>query len=173
MVILVAVISIVVSAQTKQQSKPAMTKDSFGKTQDGQSVDLYTLTSSSGVKIKITNFGGIVTTLEVPDKNGKLDDVVLGFSRLDDYLKGHPFFGTITGRYANRIGKGRFTLNGKQYQLAINNGENTLHGGKKGFDKYVWAAKEIPAKNGVALELAHTSPDGDEGYPGTLSAKVV
>src|SRR5262249_37873731 len=165
-------IAIVVSAQTKQ-TKPTMTKDSFGKTQDGQSVDLYTLINANGSKVKITNYGCIVTLIEVPDKNGKPDDVVLGFDNLDEYLKGHPFFGAIAGRYANRIGKARFTLNGKEYQLAANNGENSLHGGKRGFDKYVWAAIEVPAKNGVALELTHTSPDGDEGYPGRLTAKVV
>ncbi len=158
-------------AQTK--SKAMITKDAFGKTQDGTVVDLYTLTNANGMKVKITTYGGIVTAIEVPDKNGKMDDVVLGFDNLDEYLKGHPSFGTIPGRYANRIAKARFTLGGKEYKLFANNGENSLHGGKKGFDKYVWKAREVAAKDGVALEVAHTSPDGDEGYPGTLTATVV
>jgi aldose 1-epimerase len=157
--------------QTK--SKSMMTKDSFGKSRDGQPVDLYTLTNANGMKVKITTYGGIVTSIEVPDKNGKLADVVLGFNDPEEYFKGHPSFGTVPGRYANRIGKARFTLNGKEYKLAANNGENSLHGGTKGFDKYVWSARRAEAKNGVALELTHTSPDGDEGYPGTLTAKVV
>lgn len=158
-------------AQTK--SKAMITKDAFGKTQDGTAVDLYTLTNSSGMKVKVTTYGGIVTAIEVPDKNGRMDDVVLGFDNLDEYLKGHPSFGTVPGRYANRIAKARFTLNGQEYKLFANNGENSLHGGRKGFDKYVWKAREVTAKNGVALELTHTSPDGDEGYPGTLTATVV
>ncbi|MGH9839634.1 MAG: aldose epimerase family protein [Blastocatellia bacterium] len=158
-------------AQTK--SKAMITKDAFGKTQDGTAVDLYTLTNANGMKVKITTYGGIVTAIEVPDKNGRMDDVVLGFDNLDEYLKGHPSFGTVPGRYANRIAKARFTLNGQEYKLFANNGENSLHGGRKGFDKYVWKAREVTAKNGVALELTHTSPDGDEGYPGTLTATVV
>jgi len=158
-------------AQTK--SKAMITKDAFGKTQDGTAVDQYTLTNANGMKVKITAYGGIVTAIEAPDKNGKVEDVVLGFDNLDEYLKGHPSFGTIPGRYANRIAKARFTLGGKEYKLFANNGENSLHGGKKGFDKYVWKAREVAARNGVALEVTHTSPDGDEGYPGTLTATVV
>src|ERR1700749_2381609 len=117
------------------------TKESFG-TADGQGVELYTLKNRNGMEAKITNYGGIVTSLKVPDKNRKFDDVVLGFNDLDSYLKGHPYFGAAIGRYGNRIAKGRFTLNGVEYKLAVNNGENHLHGGIKGFDKVVWTAAE-------------------------------
>jgi len=150
-----------------------MTKESFGKTSDGQNVDIYTLTNSGGAEVKITNYGGIVTSLKVPDRNGKLDDIVLGFDNLDAYLKGHPYFGAIIGRYGNRIAKGRFTLHGLEYKLAVNNGENHLHGGIKGFDKVVWKAKPRTLANGAALELTYLSKDGEEGYPGNLSVKVV
>jgi aldose 1-epimerase len=148
-------------------------KESFGKTADGQSVELYTLTNANGIEAKIMTYGGIVVSLRVPDRNDKLDDVVLGFDTLDGYLKAHSNFGAIIGRYGNRIGKARFALNGVEYKLAANNGENHLHGGIRGFDKVVWAAKPAEAKGGVGLELTYRSPDGEEGYPGNLSAKVV
>src|SRR6266478_9326028 len=157
--------------EAKGQAK--VTKESFGKTSDGQGVDIYTLTNRHGVEAKITNYGGIVTSLKVPDRNGKLDDVVLGFDNLDAYLKGHPYFGAIIGRYGNRIAKGRFTLHGVEYKLAVNNGENHLHGGIKGFDKVVWNAKPRTVANGAARELTYLSKDGEEGYPGNLSVKVV
>jgi aldose 1-epimerase len=150
-----------------------ITKEAFGKTGDGQNVDLYTLTNNLGMQAKIMNYGGIVVSLKVPDRNGKMDDVVLGFNDLDSYLKGHPYFGAIVGRYGNRIAKGRFTLNGVEYKLAVNNGENHLHGGIKGFDKVVWTAKEMRTKMGPALSLTYISKDGEEGYPGTLTATVV
>ena len=150
-----------------------ITKQSFGKTGDGENVDLYTLTNTLGMQAKIMNYGGIVVSLKVPDRNGKMDDVVLGFNDLDSYLKGHPYFGAIVGRYGNRIAKGRFTLNGFEYKLAVNNGENHLHGGIKGFDKVVWTAKEMRTKMGPALSLTYISKDGEEGYPGTLTATVV
>lgn len=150
-----------------------LTKENFGKTADGQSVDIYTLINRNGMEAKITNYGGIVVTLKVPDRNRKFDDVVLGFNDLDSYLKPHPYFGTVIGRYGNRIAKGRFTLNGVEYKLAVNNGENHLHGGIKGFDKVVWTAKEIDTKNGPALSLTYLSKDGEEGYPGNLSVTVV
>jgi aldose 1-epimerase len=150
-----------------------VTKESFGKTADGQNVDIYTLTNSRGAEVKITNYGGIVTSLKVPDRKGQLADVVLGFDNLDAYLKGHPYFGAIIGRYGNRIARGRFTLHGVEYKLAVNNGENHLHGGIKGFDKVVWDAKSRKLPSGAALELTYVSKDGEEGYPGNLSAKVV
>ncbi len=139
---------------------------------DGQQVKLFTLENRNGLKAKITNYGGIIVSLEVPDRNGQFADVVLGFDSLKDYEARNPFFGAITGRYANRIARGRFTLDGVEYKLAVNNGPNSLHGGKVGFDKKVWAAKEIQRPNAVGLELAYTSPDGEEGYPGTLNCKV-
>jgi len=150
-----------------------VTKENFGKTSDGQNVDIYTLTNRRGAEVKITNYGGITTSLRVPDRNGKLDDIVLGFDNLDAYMKGNPYFGAIIGRYGNRIAKGRFTLDGVEYKLAINNGENHLHGGIKGFDKVVWTARPLKVSNGAALRLTYLSKDGEEGYPGNLSAKVI
>ncbi len=145
----------------------------FGKTPDGAQVDLYTLTNAKGMRVSIATLGGIVVTLEVPDRAGRIADVTLGFDSLEGYLKGHPYFGALIGRYGNRIGKGRFTLGGTEYVLARNNGENHLHGGLKGFDKVLWVAKEIPAKDGQALELSYLSRDGEEGYPGNLQVTVV
>ncbi|HEY5404091.1 MAG TPA: aldose epimerase family protein [Pyrinomonadaceae bacterium] len=150
-----------------------ISKESFGKTADGESVDLFTLTNRNGMEAKITNYGGIVTTLTAPDRNNKYADVVLGFNDLDRYLKGHPYFGALVGRYGNRIAKGRFTLNGVEYKLAVNNGENHLHGGIKGFDKVVWTARSMRTKLGPALSLTYVSKDMEEGYPGNLTVKVV
>src|SRR6476659_7787068 len=149
-----------------------ITKTSFG-TADGQAVDLYTLTNRNGMEAKIMSYGGIVTSLTAPDRNNKFADVVLGFNDLDSYLKGHPYFGALVGRYGNRIAKGRFTLNGHEYKLAVNNGENHLHGGIKGFDKVVWTAQPARIRDGVALKLTYISKDGEEGYPGTLRVHVV
>jgi len=159
--------------EQKEEAKGTLAKAPFGKTAEGTAVDLYTLTNAHGLEAKITNYGGIVVSLKVPDRNGRLDDVVLGFDQLDDYLKGHPYFGALVGRYGNRIAKGKFMLNGKAYTLATNNGPNALHGGLKGFDKAVWQAKEAEGKDGPALELTYASKDGEEGYPGNLTAKVV
>jgi aldose 1-epimerase len=156
-----------------EKGKASLKKESFGKTTDGQEVELYTLSNANGVETEIATYGGIVVSIKVPDRNGKYDDVALGFDNLDGYLKGHPFFGALVGRYGNRIGKAKFTLNGKEYKLAVNNGENTLHGGAKGFDKVVWKAKPVTVKEGVALELTYLSKDGEEGYPGNLSVKVI
>jgi aldose 1-epimerase len=143
-------------------------KASFG-TVDGQSVDIYTLTAAKGIEARITNYGGIVVSLKTPDKNGKLADIVQGFDDVKGYLQDEPYFGAVIGRYANRIAKGKFTLDGKEYKLAVNNGANSLHGGLKGFDKRVWTA----AVKGNSLELSYVSRDGEEGYPGTLTARVV
>jgi len=150
-----------------------VTKESVGKTSDGEGVDIYTLTNSNGVEAKIINYGGIVMSLKVPDCRGKLDDVVLGFDNLDAYLKNQSYLGAIIGRYGNRIAKGRFKLNGLEYKLAVNNGENHLHGGIKGFDKVVWKARALKVPHGAALELTYLSKDGEEGYPGNLSVKVI
>lgn len=148
-------------------------KDCFGKTSDGKEVCVYTLVNAGGGVVKITNYGGIVVSLLVPDRNGKMGDVALGYDKLEDYIKSSPYFGCIVGRYGNRIGKGRFKLGGVEYTLAANNGENHLHGGLKGFDKAVWDAKELETKEGNALELRYASKDMEEGYPGELRAKVV
>lgn len=149
-----------------------ITKKNFGKLPDGTAIEQYTLTNSKGAFCKIITYGGIVTELHVPDKKGKLGDVVLGFETIESYLNNYAFFGTITGRVANRIAKGKFTLDGKTYSLAINNGPNHLHGGLKGFDKVVWKATTGKAKNAAALKLSYTSADGEEGYPGALKMTV-
>ena len=145
----------------------------FGRTPDGQTAELFTLTNAGGLVAKITNYGGILVEMRVPDRRGKLADVVLGLDTLDDYLAGHPMFGAICGRVANRIAGGRFTLDGKTYTLAINNGPNHLHGGIKGFDKYIWQAEITRGEGGPAVKLVHHSPDGDEGYPGNVTATAV
>lgn len=147
-------------------------KSDFGKTNDGQAVDLYTLTNGKGMVAKVMTYGAIVTELHAPDRQGNDADVVLGFDNLKQYVDGHPFFGAIAGRYANRIAKGKFTLNGKDYELAVNNGPNSLHGGKVGFDKKVWKAESMKSADGPAVALTYVSPDGEEGYPGTLTTRV-
>jgi aldose 1-epimerase len=150
-----------------------ITKETWGKTANGEAVERYTLTNAKGASVQIITLGGTITSIKVPDRTGTIGEVTLGFDSLEGYLKPHPFFGVLVGRYGNRIGNGTFTLDGKTYTLARNNGENSLHGGRKGFDKYVWKAREVPSKDGLAIELTHVSPDGDEGFPGTLTATVV
>ena len=153
-------------------SKMKVSQSSFGSTKAGQPVDLYTLTNARGNLVSITNYGGTITRVVVPDKAGQPGDVVLGFDTLREYEEKSPFFGCITGRYANRIANGKFTLDGQTYSLAVNNGPNHLHGGKVGFDKAVWSARPFQSRDSVGVELTHTSPDGDEGYPGALSSRV-
>jgi len=148
-------------------------RESFGKTGDGQAVDIYTLKNRRGAEARITTYGGAVVSLTMPDRAGKFDDVLLGFDDLEGYQKTTTYIGSLVGRYANRIAKGRFTLNGKEYTLATNNGENHLHGGVRGFDKVVWKARPLPARGGQALELTYLSKDGEEGYPGNLTVRVV
>ncbi len=155
------------------EAKPTVQKQFFGKTKAGIPVDLYTLTNSKGSRAKITNYGAIVVSLSIPDKNGKFDDVVLGYETLADYENGTYYFGGIVGRYANRIAKGKFTLDGKKYKLAVNNGENHLHGGIKNFETKVWNAQSSTAEEGAKLELTYFSKNGEEGYPGNLSVKAV
>jgi aldose 1-epimerase len=149
------------------------TKKSFGKTPDGQPVDLYVLTAKGGAEASITNYGGAVVSLKAPDRNGKLADVVLGYDNAEGYVNDKSFFGALVGRYGNRIGHAQFALDGKTYTLAKNNGENSLHGGIKGFNKAVWTAKIIPAKDGQSLELSYLSKDGEEGFPGNLKVSVI
>ena len=155
------------------EKKMSIKKEAFGKTADGKNVDLYTLTNANGLKAEIMTYGSIVTSLQVPDRDSNLADIVLGYDTLDEYIKASPYFGAIVGRYGNRIAKGKFTLNGSEYTLATNDGENHLHGGIKGFDKVVWNAETIETDAGPALKLTYLSKDGEEGYPGNLNCTVI
>ncbi|WP_205678640.1 aldose epimerase family protein [Aquisphaera insulae] len=152
-------------------SSGSLTKMEFGKTPDGTPVDLYVLKNGQ-ITVKVTNYGGIITEISTPDRNGKLGDIALGFENLEGYLGKHPFFGATVGRVANRIAKGTFTLNGQDYKLAINNGPNALHGGLKGFDKKVWKAEEVKTDDGPSVRMSYRSADGEEGYPGNLDVTV-
>jgi aldose 1-epimerase len=160
--------SLLASSGKERQVK----KETFGTTPEGKPVDLYILTNAHGLEVRVINFGGIITSLRVPDKNGKLDDIVLGFDNLDGYLENKPYFGAIIGRYANRIANGKFTLDGHEYTLAKNNGSNSLHGGLKGFNKVIWQAEPFRNHQGMGVTLSYTSKDGEEGYPGNLRVKV-
>lgn len=149
-----------------------ISKTDFGITTGGEKVMLYTLHNNSGMVAKITNYGGIVTSLTAPDRDGNLADIVLGYDSLAEYEEMNPYFGALIGRYGNRIDKGQFELDGKSYQLTVNDGSNHLHGGDRGFDKVVWNAKMEEGENGPSLILTYTSEDGEEGYPGSLHAIV-
>jgi aldose 1-epimerase len=153
---------------------PTVEKADFGKTSDGTAVELYTLKNSKGMTAKIMTYGAILVELHVPDRQGNSKDVVLGFDSLDPYLKGHPLFGAVVGRYANRIAKAQFTIGGKTYQLAKNTGKNHIHGGPKGFDKVIWKAG--PFQNAVTkvagVKLIYNSPDGENGFPGNLRVVI-
>ena len=161
-----------VSASTSYAHGPAtITKAPFGTTAGGQAVDIYTLTNN-GIRVKILTYGGILQSIEMPDRHGRSANVALGFNNLADYETKSPYFGCITGRYANRIALGTFTLDGVTYHLPINNDPNSLHGGTIGFDKHVWAATPSRTKDAVSLKMQFTSPDGDMGYPGELKSTV-
>lgn len=152
--------------------KGMVEKMPFGSTADGESVKLYTLTNRNGMVAKLMTYGALLTELQVPDREGNLGDVVLGFDNLQAYLDGHPYFGATAGRVANRIAKGRFTLDGIDYVLAVNNPPNHLHGGERGLDKRVWQAKPVENPSGPSVQFSYLSPDGEEGYPGNLSIQV-
>jgi len=159
--------------EVKETRLMSAQKESFGQTPDGRGIDLYTLTNTNGLRAKITNYGAILVSLEVPDRDGNLADITLGFDALDGYLKMDTYFGATVGRYANRIGKARFVLNGVEYKLAANNEENHLHGGIKGFDKVVWKLEDIRSdSNEAVVKLSYISEDGEEGYPGNLACSV-
>jgi aldose 1-epimerase len=163
----IAILASVLILTTTMQGKTSVTKQTFGNTADGTAVDLYTLTDGK-IEAKITNYGGIIVSLRTPDREGKLDDVVLGYDSLDGYLANPAYFGAIIGRYANRLAHGTFQLDGKTYSIPKNNGDNTLHGGTRGFNKEVWTARQI--QNGI--ELTYVSKDGEQGFPGTLTTTV-
>ena len=152
--------------------KRQVRKESFGKTGDGRPVDLYTLTNSKGMQVRAMTYGGIIVSIRVPDKSGKIQDVVLGYDTVEGYLANPAYFGAIVGRYANRIANGTFTLDGVKYTLAKNDGQNSLHGGKVGFNKELWEGKQFESAKGVGVEFSLLSKDGEEGYPGNLKVKV-
>jgi len=149
-----------------------LTSQPFGTSPDGQPIDVVTLSNLKGMEVRVMTYGGIVVSVKAPDKDGHADDVVLGHDDAAGYFDNSPYFGAIIGRYGNRIAKGRFTLDGHEYTLATNNGANHLHGGTKGWNQAVWHADPFQDARGVGVVLTHTSPDGDEGYPGTVKATV-
>ncbi|MGH7942921.1 MAG: aldose epimerase family protein [Limisphaerales bacterium] len=152
---------------------PTISKAPFGITPDGQQVEIYTLCNSNRLEARIATYGGIVVSLKTPDKSGRFEDVVMGYDALDDYIKRNPYFGALIGRCGNRIANGTFSLDGKTYSLAANNGSKThLHGGLKGFDKVIWTPKPVNTARGPALQLDYLSKDGEEGYPGNLSVRA-
>lgn len=153
-----------------QGGRAPIKREPFGRMPDGRPVERFTLTNSRGVVLQAITYGGIITALRVPDRNGRFDDIVLGFNELDGYLENDPFFGAIIGRYGNRIAKGSFALEDTTYKLATNNGPNHMHGGNKGFDKVLWTAAPVEGSNAIAF--TRTSPDGEEGYPGNLRVRV-
>jgi aldose 1-epimerase len=166
------------SAATGTSTSAMPTSASFSKTADGQEIQLFTLTNAKGMKATISTYGGTLTGLLVPDKDGKMSDVILGFDKADGYLspefkKSNPYFGALIGRYGNRIAKGKFTLDGKAYQVGVNNNGNSLHGGNVGFNQKIWTAKPGTSADGETLTLTYLSKDGEEGYPGNLTVTVV
>jgi aldose 1-epimerase len=170
--LLLSMVAVAISSQNAE-AKTKMQKQVFGKTEDGQQVDLYTLTNKHGMEVTISTYGATLQSLKVQDNKGKLDDIVLGYPNLDGYITDKAYFGATVGRYGNRIANGKFQLDGVTYTLPKNdNGQNTLHGGIKGFNKKVWTAKEISTQAAEALELTYLSKDGEEGFPGNLSVKV-
>jgi aldose 1-epimerase len=159
--------------ETRSALRTSIRKTPFGKTSGGNEVELFRCTNANGLTMKLTNYGAIVTSLEVPDREGRRVNVTLGFDSLEGYLHRHPYFGATVGRYCNRIAKGKFTLNGTEYVLARNEGPNQLHGGQVGFDKVVWNAEEVETDDAVGVKFAYRSKDGEEGYPGTLDITAV
>ena len=155
-----------------RKNKVSITKSFYGKTKDNKKIDLYSFKNENGMQVDIINYGGIITSLKVPDKNGETENIVLGYNKLEDYINENPYFGSIIGRYGNRIAKGKFNLNGNQYTLATNNDENHLHGGNIGFDKVIWEAETKINSNSSSLILKYLSRDMEEGYPGNLYTTV-
>lgn len=152
---------------------PKITKEAFGKMPDGKEASIFTLVNASGNTVRVTNYGAKIVSIQVPDRNKKMADVVLGYDKLEQYLAGDKFYGSTVGRYANRIAKGRFTLDGVQYKLAINNAPNSLHGGPFGFHSVLWNAEVIKTAGYPSLKLTYHSPDGEEGFPGNMDVAVI
>lgn len=151
----------------------ALMKEPVGKTPDGTVVDRYTMTNSHGMRVAMLTYGAMLTSVETPDRQGRIENIVLSLDSLQDYFNGHPYMGSTVGRFGNRIAKGRFSLLGKEYKLATNNGPNHLHGGNRGFDKIVWHAEPVETADSIGLIFSLESPDGDEGYPGKLKVQAV
>lgn len=158
--------------ESKGAIKSGIVKSGFGNSKDGTLIEQYTLRNGNGVEMKVITYGGRITSLKVPNKNGEIENVVLGFDNIEDYQKDNPFFGALIGRYGNRISKGKFTLDGNQYTLATNDGLNHLHGGVNGYDKVIWTAEPIEEEENQSLKLTYLSKDGEEGYPGNLKITV-
>ena len=172
--VLVALVAAIVGCAEQEGPPPSgnVSRSPFGTTEEGESADVFTMVNANGLEVRATNHGGIILSLRVPDREGSFDDVVLGYDDLAGYEADSPYFGAVVGRYGNRIANGRFTLDGATYELATNNGPNHLHGGVRGFDKVVWEAESFDTHDGVSVVFAYTSTDGEEGYPGTLAARV-
>lgn len=169
----VALSSVAMSVVAPAQAKSGISRADFGTLKNGQKAEIFTLTNARGMKARITNYGGIVVSLTAPDRRGRMADVVLGYNKIDDYIKATPYFGALIGRYGNRIAKGQFTVDNKTYTLAKNNGPNSLHGGTVGFDKVIWDAKPSMSWRGPVLDLRYMSRNGEEGYPGNLWTHVI
>ena len=164
-----AACNVVLAEENALATPMAIEKKPFGNTTDGKAVTLFQLTNDAGNVVELIDYGAIVVSIQVPDNNGKKTNVTAGFSNIDGYLQRHPYFGATVGRFCNRIAKGKFTLEGKTYSLATNNGPNHLHGGEIGFDKRMWQVAEVKSDTSVGLKFTYVSPDGEEGYPGTLT----
>ncbi|MFY0624880.1 MAG: galactose mutarotase [Reichenbachiella sp.] len=170
--LLATCILFILSCQNEKGDEFSISESVFGAMPDGQEAKLFTIISPNGTVIKVTNYGGIITSLLTPDRNGQLGDIVLGYDKLQDYLDASPYFGAIIGRYGNRIAKGEFSLDSQIYSLATNNGANHLHGGLAGYDKVLWEAETFIKKESAGIIFKRTSPDMEEGYPGNLNCKV-
>jgi aldose 1-epimerase len=169
---LISMLAVVVGCKQQAPVTSGIEKKAFGKLADGTETTLYTLTNINGVSVSVTNYGGRITSIKVPDKKGVMGDIVLGYDSIAGYVADNTFQGSLVGRYANRIARGLFSIDGKSYTLACNNAPNHLHGGVVGFDRKIWDVKEVQDSTGVGLELSYTSVNGEEGYPGTLTVKV-
>jgi aldose 1-epimerase len=168
----ISVALLLLTAACAAEREASISRAPFGKLPDGSDVEVLTLTNANGLELRTITYGAIIVSLRVPDRAGRMGDIVLGYDSLDGYLRDSPYFGAVVGRYGNRIARGRFTLDGRTYRLATNNGPNHLHGGIKGFDKALWRAEPVRSDSGVGVVFTYTSPDGEEGYPGTLTARV-
>jgi aldose 1-epimerase len=169
---LILTLPMIASASPKKRLPPSVSEAPFGVLDDGGKVSVYTLTNNTGAEVRIINYGAIVVSLKVPDRAGKLRDVVLGYDNLAGYVQDKAFLGATVGRYANRIAAGKFTLDGKTYQLDLNNGANHLHGGAQGFYRKLWKAEKVAGKGGPGVKLTYVSPDGEGGYPGKVTMTV-